>query len=305
MRHAIESVLRGLRAAAEPTRLRMLAVLARGEFSVTELTTILGQSQPRVSRHLKLLGESGLLDRFREQHWIYYRVPVDGPGAALAHALLALVDPEDPLVALDRQRARTVLAERTTGPGEVADDPAARGDAAWALGEVVAAELGGHAVDSVLYVGHDPSALLGGIGPRARRVVGLSDSRDQVQRARACLHGQGLSHCILQQGDLQAVPQPAASFDLVILDCALAAHARPGGVLQEAVRALGHAGRLIVIEDYDALAERGPGDNPLAALRALIAGSGLACVRLRPADLGDRHLLVAVAAFEPSVGAAA
>jgi ArsR family transcriptional regulator len=74
MSKPITSLIRELRAVAEPTRLRMLAVLSRGEFSVGELTEILGQSQPRVSRHLKLLGYCGLLERFREQHWIYYRV---------------------------------------------------------------------------------------------------------------------------------------------------------------------------------------------------------------------------------------
>lgn len=301
----MDTVLRGLRAAAEPTRLRMLSVLARGEFSVTDLTRILGQSQPRVSRHLKLLGESGLLDRFREQHWIYYRVPVDGPGAALAHSLLALVDPADPLVCLDRERAGAVLAERTRGPSTGPGESQAVGAATWEFGEVVAAEIGAHALDSVLYVGHDPSTLLDGIGPKARRVVGLSDSREQVQRARALLHGRGLSHCLLQNGDLQAIPQPAASFDLVILDRVLSTHARPTAVLREAARVLGHSGRMIVIEDYDALMERGSAENPLAALRAWIAGGGLACVRLRPADLVGHHLLVAVAALEQRVEAAA
>lgn len=305
MPYPLDSILRGLRAAAEPSRLRMLAVLARGEFSVTELTRILGQSQPRVSRHLKLLGESGLLDRFREQHWIYYRVPVDGPGAALVRSLLVLVEPGDPLVALDRERAGAVLAERASGLPAGASDPAARGEAAWELGEVIAAEAGAGALASVLYVGCDPSTVLEGIGPKARRVVGLSESREEVQRARAHLHGRGLSHCVLQNANLRTLPQAAASFDLVILDRALADRAQPAAMLAEAARVLGRAGRLIVIEDYDALCERGAGENPIAAVRAWIEDGGLGCLRLRPADLAGRHLLVAVAAAAQRVEAAA
>ena len=67
-----------LRAAAEPTRLRLLALLARAELTVGEICEVIGQSQPRVSRHLKLLCDVGLLDRFREQHWVYYRAPASG-----------------------------------------------------------------------------------------------------------------------------------------------------------------------------------------------------------------------------------
>ena len=70
-----------LRAAAEPTRLRLLALLARAELTVGEICEVIGQSQPRVSRHLKLLCDVGLLDRFREQHWVYYRAPASGAGA--------------------------------------------------------------------------------------------------------------------------------------------------------------------------------------------------------------------------------
>ncbi len=83
MPQELHQLLRGLRATAEPSRLRLLALLASGEFTVSELTGILGQSQPRVSRHLKLLSEDGLLERFREQHWVYHRLPAEGDGAEL------------------------------------------------------------------------------------------------------------------------------------------------------------------------------------------------------------------------------
>jgi len=300
-----EEVLRGLRAAAEPTRLRLLAVLSRGEFSVTDLTEILGQSQPRVSRHLKLLGESGLLDRFREQHWIFYRVPVDGPGAALAMALLALVDPDDPTIALDRDRAAAQLAARTTGPSGPAGAHAAEsGDAARELAQVVAAEIGERAFDAVLYIGAEPAASLAVIGPMARRVVGLCASRAEVQRARALLHGRGLTHCLLQHGDLQSIPHPGASFDAVILDRALGVHQRPTALLREAARVVRPHGRLAMVEDYDVLVEQAPDGNPLHSMREWIAEGGLLCVRLRPLDIGEHHLIVAAAIAEPAEEAA-
>jgi DNA-binding transcriptional ArsR family regulator len=306
MLQSAEEVLRGLRAAAEPTRLRMLAVLSRGEFSVTDLTEILGQSQPRVSRHLKLLGESGLLDRFREQHWIFYRVPVDGPGAALATALLALIDTEDPAIALDRERADAVLAVRATGQSGRPDARRAdSGDAARELAQVVAAEIGGdQTFDAVLYVGPEPAASLAVIGPMARRVVGLCASRAEVQRARALLHGRGLAHCLLQHGDLQSIPHPGASFDAVILDRALGGHRRPMSLLREAARVVRPRGRLVTIEDYDDLAQQATGGNPLRSMREWIAEAGLRCVRLRPLDLGDHHLIVAAAVAEPAEEAA-
>src|SRR5579859_1814009 len=84
-----------LRAAAEPTRLRILALLAREELAVLELCRILGQSQPRVSRHLKLLAEAGLVERFPDGAWVFYRLTGEGAGAALVAQVLAAIDPAD------------------------------------------------------------------------------------------------------------------------------------------------------------------------------------------------------------------
>src|SRR5260370_36053149 len=96
--------LAALRAVAETTRLRLLVMCGRGELTVTELTQILGQSQPRVSRHLKLLCEAGLLDRFREGSWVFYRLSEASPAGALARHLVAVCGEADPTIALDLQR---------------------------------------------------------------------------------------------------------------------------------------------------------------------------------------------------------
>lgn len=302
MSESFDILLPRLRAIAEPSRLRLLAVLVRGEFSVSELTEILGQSQPRVSRHLKLLDDSGLLERFREQHWIYYRVPVDDDGGLLARLLLEQLDPDDPVIAGDRERVHRVLAARG-GRGAVGKDASAE-TSAGDLVPLLAAELGEQGLDALLYFGQSPDAVLPGLGSRARRVVGMNASRHLVQRARAVLHSAGLNHCVLQQGELVALPQPAQSFDVVLIDRVLAGADRPAAGLQEAARVLRPGGRIVLVEDFDALERRTPEANPLALLRAWLADAGLACDRLRPFDVSGAHLLLAAAVLEPEAAAA-
>src|SRR5580693_3770618 len=99
-----DQAVESLRAAGEPTRLRILALLAREELAVLELTRILGQSQPRVSRHLKLLAEAGLVERFPDGAWVFYRLTGAGPVRALIDQALSLTHPKDPTFARDAQR---------------------------------------------------------------------------------------------------------------------------------------------------------------------------------------------------------
>lgn len=302
MSAAFDLLLSRLRAIAEPTRLRLLAVLARGEFSVSELTTILGQSQPRVSRHLKLLDDGGLLERFREQHWICYRVPVDTEGGQLVRLLLEQLAGDDPVLASDRERLQRVLESRgSPAAGSDGVGAAAAGDD---LAPLLAAELGEGGFAALLYFGGAPEEVLAGLGARARRVVGMNPSRNAVQRARARLHSAGLNHCVLQQGALSALPYPAHGFDVVIVDRMLAAAGRPAEGLREAARVLRRGGRLLLVEDFEALERRAPETNPLVQLRAWLADAGLVCDRLRPCDVGGAHLLLAAATPEPEAAAA-
>ncbi len=299
---AFENLLPRLRAIAEPTRLRLLAVLARGEFSVSELMEILGQSQPRISRHLRLLDDCGLLERFREQHWMYFRVAGDSDGGRLVTLLLEQLDAGDPALAGDFERMGRVLEVRAgrsvagggdTGAAESHD-----------LVPLIAAELGKQGQDALLYFGVAPDEVLAGLGSRARRAVGMNPSRMVVQRARARLHSAGLNHCVLQRGELAALPYPSHSFDVAVVDRVLAAASRPAEALREVARVLRPSGRLLVVENFDSLDLRTPDGNPLESLRAWLTDAGLACERLRPVDVTGAHLLLAVAAVESEAVAA-
>lgn len=302
MVRSFDTLLPRLRAIAEPSRLRLLTILARGEFSVSELTEILGQSQPRISRHLKLLDDCGLLERFREQHWMYYRVATDTEGGRLARLLLEQLDADDPALAGDFERMRRVLAVRAgrhaTAEGEAGD---AEQDE---LVPLIATELGEPGADALLYFGVAPEESLVGLGPRVRRAVGMNPSRTVVQRARARLHSVGLNHCVLQRGELAALPHPSQSFDVAVVDRVLAPQARPVDALREAARVLRPSGRLLVIEDFEALERRMPDSNPLALLRTWLTEAGPGCDRLRPFDVSGAHLLLAVATAEPEAAAA-
>src|SRR5260370_15774176 len=114
----MKDVLMGLRAAAEPTRLRLLVLCAQGELTVSELTDILGQSQPRVSRHLRLLFAGGLLGRFREGAFAFYRLARRGSGAELARALLRLLPADDPVAAIDHERLEALKRERAAAAAD-------------------------------------------------------------------------------------------------------------------------------------------------------------------------------------------
>ena len=124
----MEQLLAALRAAGEPTRLRLLALCAHMDLTVSQLTQILGQSQPRVSRHLKLLLEAGLLDRLREGSWSFYRLAARGPGAELGRTLIDSIPADDPTLALDLERLQTIRRAREKAAADYFQQNAAEWD---------------------------------------------------------------------------------------------------------------------------------------------------------------------------------
>ncbi len=311
---SFDESVRSLRAAAEPTRLRILAVCSEGELTVGEIGQVLSQSQPRVSRHLKLLCDAGLLMRFREGHWVYYRVPPRGKGAAQAAELLGWIAPGDQVLQLDRERATQVREQRALLAAEelsaTADSSVDAGAAAIAdeeLHAVLLQELGEEDVGELLDVGTGTGRILRWLAPRAREAVGVDLSSEALRVARTSVHAAGLSHCVLQQGDMHELPFAARSFDLITFDRVLAGARGPVLALTEAARLLRPHGRLLVIEDYDRLddAAPAPGGHALRSLREWLTQAGFDCQRLRPLDTAGRHLLIALSRHRNAVSAAA
>lgn len=282
-----------LRAAAEPTRLRLLALLAQAELTVGEICEIVAQSQPRVSRHLKVLCDAGLLDRFREQHWVYYRAPAAGGTREVVHRLLAFVREDDEVLRRDRRRMQRVIAERARDAANQLPD-ASRTAGSEELDSIVLNELGPEPVGALLDVGTGAGHLLGLLGSRASRAIGIDISSDALRVARTKVHGAGLSHCELQRGDMYDLPFAAELFDTATADRVLASADRPVRVLQELSRVLKPRGRAVVIEDFEALGSIGK-SNPITLLRGWLGSAGLECVRVHPVDTASGHLLVALA----------
>jgi DNA-binding transcriptional ArsR family regulator len=281
-----------LRAAGEPTRLRLLALLARAELTVGELCEIVGQSQPRVSRHLKVLSDAGLSDRFREQHWVYYRAPSSGRARETVQQLLALVNPEDDVLRRDRRRLEQVIAERVR---RVATElgPSKGDGASELIDAIVLRELEAEPIGALLDVGTGAGHLLGLLGAQASRAVGVDISSNALRLARTNVHGAGLSHCELQRGDMYDLPFSAPAFDTATADRVLAHAARPVAALTEIARTLKPGGRLVVIEDFDALSDAGA--NPIAVLRQWLERAGFATTRVHPVDTESMHVLIALA----------
>ena len=286
------STVSALRAAGEPTRLRLLALLARAELTVGELCEIVGQSQPRVSRHLKVLSGAGLLDRFREEHWVYYRVPAHGEANEVVGQLLALTTSADDVLVRDRRRMEQVIAERARRAADQMPANTAGEPSEW-IEMLLARELSDKPVGVLLDVGTGSGHLLEALAPRASRAVGIDISTDALRLARTNVHGAGLSHCELQQGSMYDLPFSASTFDTVTIDRMLAGSQRPLVALREIARTLKEGGRLVVIEDFDALHDTAAA-NPITTLQQWLVRTGFQCTRIHPIDTESAHLLVAV-----------
>jgi len=251
----LETLLAGLRAAAEPSRLRLLAICAQGEWTVTELTQIVGQSQPRVSRHLKLLADAGLLERFREGGWVFYRRADSGPGARLARSLCRLLPADDPDLALDRQRLANVRAARQEQAQRYFAAQAERWDQIRSL-HIDEAKVEGALLAlfedapprSLLDIGTGTGRMLQLLAPRIGFGLGIDLSREMLGVARANLDRASHRNCQVRHGDMYHLPLPDGSFDAATLHRVLHYADHPGAVLAEAARVLRPGGRLVVVD---------------------------------------------------------
>ena len=249
----MDELLDALRALAEPTRLRLLALAARGSFCVVELTDILGQSQPRLSRHLKLLGDAGLLDRVREGSNVWFELAEEGHGK-LVRDLLARLPGDDPVLAADRRGAARVLAERARTASESFRRQGADWDEMGALGlpaarvEVALLHALPPRIGRALDIGTGTGRLLELLAPRVSAGLGVDASRNMVALARARLSRPDLAHCAVRLADMYRLPLPDGRYDLVVLQMVLHYAEDPAAAVAEAARVLAPGGTLAVID---------------------------------------------------------
>jgi ubiquinone/menaquinone biosynthesis C-methylase UbiE len=242
-----------LRAAAEPTRLRILRLVQDGEFSVTDLTAVLGQSQPRVSRHVKLLAEAGLITRLQEGSFVFVRA---APALqAFLAAAFALVDGTDPTFGRDRMRVRQLRERQAEEAQRYFDRNAERWDSIRSLHvpekQVEAAilkSLDNRRFDLALDLGTGTGRMIELLAGRSSRVLGLDSNRAMLRYARHRIDTAGLSHCEVRLGTVYDLPLAEGCADLVVVHQVLHFLENPGAAITEAARVLKPSGMLLIVD---------------------------------------------------------
>lgn len=292
----LQDSVNSLKAAADPTRLRLLALLAAGEATVGELVEVLQQSQPRVSRHLKILVDAGLADRFRDGKSVYYRLPADASVRAFVSVLMGRMPAEEPVLSKDsdmmgdvrHKRARDAWSDRDTlvaaGRGLVPGLSGAE-DLAEALADIPG-ELG-----RFLDIGTGTGTVLCHLAPRSAEATGVDLSAAMRVVARTRVREVGLTNCTVRQGDVHELPFADDTFDTVLLDQVLTLTGRQREAIREAVRVLRPDGMLLVLDRIGPVKGRlsaGHGLSGLAEnqLAVMLAEAGMRATRRR--DLAGR-----------------
>jgi ArsR family transcriptional regulator len=251
----LDTLVTVLRGAGEDTRLRLLALLAQGELSVKDLTEILGQSQPRISRHLKLLADAGLVERNAEGAWAYYGLTAAGAGADLARWLAGQLDSADPEIARDRARLEWVRAQHQHEAARYFAEVARDWDVLRrlhapesAVEAAVLAAVAGRRFDLMLDLGSGTGRMLELLAPHYRRGIGIDQGREMLTVARAKLAQAGIGHAQVRLGDIGDLDPGLARADLIVIHQVLHYFDDPGRLLAQVRRALRPGGELIVVD---------------------------------------------------------
>lgn len=251
----LDVIVRAQRALGDDTRQRLLALMREGERTVSELADILAQSQPRISRHLKILAEAGLVERIPEGAWVYYGLTDREPWRRLADAALTALDPGDATLRRDRER----LEEVRRRAREAADRFFAAHAADWdrirslhvpeaEVERAILAAAGTGPFRSVLDIGTGTGRMLHLLAGRAERLLGIDASQPMLAAARANLDRANIPHARVRPGDALNLALPRAGFDLVLLHQVLHYLDDPARAIAEAARVLAPAGRLLVVD---------------------------------------------------------
>ena len=251
----LDTLLVGLRAAGEHTRLRILALCARSELSVSELVQILGQSQPRVSRHLKLMVEAGLLERIPQGAQVFLRLARNSDAARLAWSLVELIPETDAGLSRDLSRLQQVRDVRTQQAQDYFQTVAESWDSIRTLHvsqQRVESKLreiiGDVAVEELLDIGTGTGRILEILAPQVKHGVGIDLSSGMLAVARSNLERHGFNHLQVRKGDMYSLPADNGSVDLAIVHMVLHYSDEPCEVIREAARVLRPGGRLILVD---------------------------------------------------------
>lgn len=251
----LDQLVQQLRAAGEGTRVRILLLLHRGELFVGELAQVLGQSQPRLSRHLKFLTAAGLVERLPEGAWVFYRLPGEGRARTLVDLLNAAVDPSDRTLVRDLERLMEVKAARAEAAQAYFSSVASDWDSLRAMHysdaeieQAVLAAAGPGPFDLVVDFGTGTGRMLSLLADRARRVEGIDLSHQMLTVARSNLEAAGAPNASVRHGDATAAPYPDDCADLVVIHQVLHFLDDPSRALAEAARVLRPGGRLVVVD---------------------------------------------------------
>lgn len=251
----MEELLAGLKAVAETTRIRILFALSHGELNVSELTFVLGQSQPRVSRHLKLMADAGLLARHKEGNWVLFRLRQEGLGGALARALVDMLPGKDANLSGDLARLEAVKRQRE----EAAAAYFSANAASWSelrslhvdeinVEAAIQAMVGPAHIGTVVDLGTGTGRVLELFANQATQLHGIDSSRDMLAIARANLERLNLRHAQLRQADIFALPLGDAMADVVTIHQVLHFLDEPQKALGEARRILKPDGKLLIVD---------------------------------------------------------
>ncbi len=244
-----------LKAAAEPTRLRILKLLSAGELNVKDLTLILGQSQPRISRHLKLLHEAGLIDRFREGSWVFFYVADGTRGGELVRRILDTADLTDTALVRDEERAAVVKRERERAAQTFFEAHAADWDRIRALHvaeadveAAIAEMLGSGPFDLLVDLGTGTGRILELLGDRYVHGLGIDLNQSMLAYARSKLSHAGLEKAQVRHGDLYNLSIEDGAATAIVMHQVLHFLSDPARAIREASRIMAAGGKLLIVD---------------------------------------------------------
>ncbi|MEM7195781.1 MAG: metalloregulator ArsR/SmtB family transcription factor [Pseudomonadota bacterium] len=251
----MQELLTALRAAGEHTRLRILNLLRDSELTVSELVNILDQSQPRVSRHLKLLCDAGLLERYQDGAWVFHRLSDSGSAAEIGRGIMQLMDGDDEQIQRDSERLESIKAANA----ERADSYFKQNAQEWDeirrhtvadedVENRLAALLTTTGTETLLDVGTGTGRILTLLADRIGQGIGIDQSREMLEVARQNLGQNNITNCICKRADARNLPLSSSSVNIVIIHQVLHYLDQPEVAVREAARVMQTNSQMMVID---------------------------------------------------------